>query len=117
VSLANQTHSLAAQGASWRKEAFGSDQVGRMEDTDGALPFACYFSADKSGELSFALGFKETHDFILRVSKDENNFVPEIGKHVRLIAANGEEDVVVRLEQKASSNINPEFVFGCKADF
>src|ERR1043166_4571702 len=107
MGLADQARSLATQGAAMRRETFGAESFGRMTDTDGALPFACYWSADKSGELSIELGFKEAHDFILRVGKDQNSFDPTVGKRVTL--NDGVTEVTVRLVTPSHSALNPEY--------
>ena len=108
-------------GAAMRLEISGIDAAGepqraRMEGADPALTFACYFSPDRNGEASIALGFTEAHDLILRVLKTEPNFTPVIGKKVRLLRANSDgTDLVLRITTAGTSGINPEQVIGCKA--
>lgn len=117
MGLSDQVRSLASAGATMRREIHGGeDTTGRMTDTQGALPFACYWSADRSGELSVELGFKEAHDFIVRVDKEETSFDPTIGKRVTLTDAEG-RTFQTKLTTRADSALNPEYVFGCKNDF
>lgn len=126
MSLATQALSLMQRAAITRKDIFGINesgepQIGAMEDTPGQT-FPCYFAPGVFGEQSFELGFKDTHDTILRVSKEEENFRPEVGKLVRLFKANPVDgsDLVVRIQNYVAltaSGPNPEFVVACKSEF
>jgi hypothetical protein len=124
MSFATQANSLAALGATMRREVFGinpvgTTQKGRMaDDANTTHTFDCYFSPVRSQEQLDAAMFKDVHDTILRVDKTAQYFDPTVGKNVILVAAkNDNSNLTLRISEIGITGVNPEYVVGCKAVF
>ncbi len=119
MSLATQFRTLQTGGAAFRQEMFGMTAV--MLDANGdsvgsANTFACYYSAINEMEMLSPFGINQDADGILRVAKTETNFIPEIGRNLRLIAqAPDGTDLDVRLVKPKVHPLGVEHVFEVKA--
>jgi hypothetical protein len=119
MSLADQFRDIQTGSAAFRQEMFG--MTGVMLDSQGNSvgsdnTFACYYSATNEMELLTPFGINQETDGILRVAKTETNFVPEIGRNIRLIAqAPDGTDLDVRLVKPKVHPLGVEHVFEVKA--
>ena len=78
--------------------------------------FACYYSPATETEMLMPFGIQRDFDLVLRVRKTETNFVPEIGKNVKIFGvAPGGSDLVARLVKPRTHALGVEHVFECKS--
>lgn len=113
MSLSDQFKGLANQAADFRQEIFGATAT--MADNPAAT-FACYYSPATETEMLMPFGIQRDFDLVLRVRKTETNFVPEIGKNVKILGVSPDNsDLVVRLVKPRVHPLSPEHVFECKS--
>lgn len=112
MSLADQFTDLARQGADFRKEIYGATAA--MDDLPD-LTFPCYYSPANQVEMLTPFGIQQDFDLVLRVRKTETNFIPEIGKNVRILGVGPDgSDLVARLVKPRTHALGVEHVFECK---
>lgn len=108
---------LQKGAAAFRQEILG--MTGLMLDSQGSGDgdtFACYYSPIAELEMLAPFGIKNYADGTLRVAKTEANFVPEIGRNVRLLSlAPDGSDLTVRLVKPKVHPLGPEHVFEVKS--
>ena len=82
MSLRAQFQQLQQQRSDFCLDIFGATAA--MDDAPDAT-FACYYSPVSESEILMPFGIKNDFDLVLRVPKTETNFVPEIGKNVKVM--------------------------------
>jgi hypothetical protein len=119
MSLADQFQSLQQQGSAFRNEIFGATAA--MDDVPNAT-FACYYSPATETEMLMPFGIKSDFDLVLRVPKTETNFVPEIGRNVKILGLGQGLNlvlfgtpIVARLVKPRTHAAGVEHVFECKS--
>jgi hypothetical protein len=113
MSLADQFKDFNSALADFRQEMFGATAA--MADAPGNT-FACYYSPATETEMLMPFGIQRDFDLVLRVKKTETNFVPEIGKNVKILAVGPDgSDLVARLVKPRTHALGVEHVFECKS--
>ena len=115
MSLRAQFQQLQQQRSDFCLDIFGATAA--MDDAPDAT-FACYYSPVSESEILMPFGIKSDFDLVLRVPKTQTNFVPEIGKNVKIIRVgpNG-SDLVARLVRPRVHALGLEHVFECRSLF
>ena len=119
MSLRDQFQSLQQQSSSFRLDIFGATAVMMQASGDpesGDADFQCYYSPVSETEQLSVFGIKSDFDLVLRVPKTETNFVPEIGRNVKIfgVAPDG-SDLICRLVKPRVHPTGVEHVFECKS--
>lgn len=117
MSLSDQTRSLMRSGAEWRQQTQGTtadgDLVTGRYDPDSAAEktVPLYYTPVRTQEQLDAAGFHNLHDTIVRILKDELP-IAQLGKRIRFDAPAGL--LTVQISEFGNSDLNPEWVLGCK---
>lgn len=119
MSLAAQFQNLQKQTSNFLQEMLGARGVMVADPGEsGDADFACYYSPVRETEQLAIFGIRSDFDFILRVPKTEMNFVPEIGRNVRLLGLGADgSDLVVRLVKPRVHPLGVDHVFECKSQW
>ncbi len=111
---ATQFQTLASGAITERQNLFGGQTTN--VSYDGAAKVSGYWTPVRTQQQLDVIGFRDVHDTIVRVSKD-NVAAVEIGKTITIYTAFGVTISQVRVNEFGNSEFNPEWVLGCKALF
>ena len=117
MSLQDQFKTFQTALSDFRQEMFAATAVMLNADgTSATATFACYYSPATETELLQPFGIQRDFDLVLRVKKTETNFVPEIGRNVKIIGVEPDgSDLVERLVKPRTHALGVEYVFECKS--
>lgn len=117
MSLATQFQALQKKTSDFLLEMIGC--TGIMEDaTDPTQTFSCFYSPAQEAQQMQAFGFRSDFNLLLHVPKTEPNFVPEIGKNVKLLGVGPDgSDLVARLVRPRVHPAGVDHVFECKSQW